>query len=329
MRIRSNLPSNQEPTWKAQSAKGFTLIELLVVIAIIAILAALLLPALAAAKAKALRIQCASNMRQLALAMLTYTVDHDSKFPPAYWAGSSGTVSWDTLLYPYVGGGSGTSQSLLDAGAYANDPAAAAAYGIAPGLKIMTCPLDRFTKISWASDFTIRSYAMVTASQNYGSGWDVPIQQGLLNTGSSGFMGVGISWVSSGDTTPNFNPPGFPDSVVRHPSGTLMLVELANSQNVEGNEWPAFCMGPYLSSPGAGTYQFEAGVNTSAQNEGQNGVSEGVQLYPAQGSRFNYAFHDGHVEALKWQQTCTTQKLPGGVVHVTIPSGMWSIQTAP
>jgi prepilin-type processing-associated H-X9-DG protein/prepilin-type N-terminal cleavage/methylation domain-containing protein len=55
---------------------AFTLVELLVVIAIIAILAALLLPAISQAKARALRIQCVNNVRELGQAMQEFVGDN-------------------------------------------------------------------------------------------------------------------------------------------------------------------------------------------------------------------------------------------------------------
>jgi prepilin-type N-terminal cleavage/methylation domain-containing protein len=92
MDSRSNIASEKMPGCHCQP--GFTLIELLVVIAIIAILAAMLLPALAKAKAKAQAIRCVSNNKQVALAMFMYASDNSDRLPPLNEGG------WTTGLTP-------------------------------------------------------------------------------------------------------------------------------------------------------------------------------------------------------------------------------------
>lgn len=101
--------------------KGFTLIELLVVIAIIAILASILFPVFARAREKARQSSCLANIKQIGLAVLSYTQDYDEMFPrgsfgapSAFAAGaypmgayvySDDAVRWymtGSALFPYI-----------------------------------------------------------------------------------------------------------------------------------------------------------------------------------------------------------------------------------
>jgi prepilin-type N-terminal cleavage/methylation domain-containing protein/prepilin-type processing-associated H-X9-DG protein len=90
---------------RLDAKRGFTLIELLVVIAIIAILAALLFPVFSRARENARKSRCATNLKQICVAMAQYTQDYDERYIPQQpiTPTTPGTGStYVTLLQPYI-----------------------------------------------------------------------------------------------------------------------------------------------------------------------------------------------------------------------------------
>jgi prepilin-type N-terminal cleavage/methylation domain-containing protein len=339
--MKISIPSNRlsallrKPSWdvRNRSGAGFTLIELLVVIAIIAILAAMLLPVLASAKAKARTIQCMNQLRQLGLGVTLFSVDNGDMFPPAGFATGNNQnakvqISWDCWINNYIGGNA--SQEAMAGGIFvtAEDPesmAEAAQFGFAVAPKILTCPADRFTKVGWMTglpQFATRTYAMNSAGSTWSSQWQVDDKfrtYPLPDLTLPNAHGVGIYWTDRGQT-PDWNAHGYKTTVARDPAGTILLAENASSQGAAGNIWPCISCGPQTSDGGAGgnLYQTDLKASQNPAALSAAGISEGLLLYKQHRSRFNYTFHDNHVESLRIEQTI-------GSGTLTAPKGMWTV----
>ena len=301
---------------------AFTLIELLVVIAIIAILAALLLPALAAAKSKAMKTQCLNNEKQLGVGFSLSTSDRGDMFPPAAMiAGGNGnlpgSLTWDCYINRYIGGRAPNNSA--DGGLYS-------AYmdedSMAP--KILLCPADPKRTISWAYRIGAarRTYAMVGTWQYlqvkvYVSG------RTMYDLSLGTKLGVGVYW-SDTSVPVDWDAKSFKTSIIRDPSGTLLLVEESVDSNIAANEWTSVSLGVVDAQHGGMLGQIDPSVNGLPSNSDSTGVNMGKYLYQAHGKRFGYLFHDGHVESLSTNETIGTAMGTGATALVN-PKGMWTI----
>jgi prepilin-type N-terminal cleavage/methylation domain-containing protein/prepilin-type processing-associated H-X9-DG protein len=227
---------------KVYQKKAFTLIELLVVIAIIAILAAMLLPALAAAKRKAQRINCVNNLKEDGLAFKIWEGDNNDKYPQAVTTAQGGCSEYIAQ--------NNAGPTLTASGAALNGVAVlfCVMSNVLSTPKVLTCPSD--TRIQ-ATNFIPEIMSSTSP---------FTVNTANVNGGSSG-SGPCLSYAVDGDASDNYP----------------QMVLTMDRNNGTASSAGASCT---TTNSMSGTYKYTGGnwgwqANSIHQNAGNLGLADG------------------------------------------------------